>query len=332
MSSFAQWFPAPENRAAWLAVRRVVKDVCSTRRQRDCNPLMLHGPAGTGKSHLTSALIADAIKRKPDLTATVLAASDLRVREQANEELTPLPLLTQARDADVLLVEDMQHMPGPALEAMVQTIDHRLARQRQTIFTANAGPGQLRHLPARLTSRLASGLVVGLVPLSPPTRLNFLHWRSEQRQMSVPAGVLQWLAQNVGGSIRLLDGALTRLEMLARVHGTALNVDTVAEAFTQDADGRRPTVESITQRVGHYFQVEPRQLRTRDRSRNVLWPRQVGMYLARSLTALSLEQIGAYFGGRDHTTVLHACRKVEELLNQNEAASGVVRQLHAELE
>ena len=108
-------------------------------------------------------------------------------------------------------------------------------------------------------------------------------------------------------------------------------MEAVAESFRADADARRATVESIAQRVGRYFRVEPRRLQGRDRSRQALLPRQVGMYLARRLTDLSLEQIGAYFGGRDHSTVLHACRKVEQALADDLALSGAVRQLQADL-
>jgi chromosomal replication initiator protein len=105
----------------------------------------------------------------------------------------------------------------------------------------------------------------------------------------------------------------------------------VADAFRQDAEACRPTVERIAQRVGRYFQVDLRQICSRRRSRQVLLPRQVGMYLARQLTALSLEQIGAYFGGRDHSTVLHACRKVEQALDRDAQLCGAVRTLRADL-
>src|SRR5207247_6729799 len=113
--------------------------------------------------------------------------------------------------------------------------------------------------------------------------------------------------------------------------GRPPELEAVCEALQEDADAHRPTVERIAQRVGRHFRLDPRQLQARDRSRNVLLPRQVGMYLARQLTPLSLQQIGAYFGGRDHSTVLHACRKVEQALTQDVTLSGAVRQLHADL-
>src|SRR5262249_25083501 len=143
--------------------------------------------------------------------------------------------------------------------------------------------------------------------------------------------VLEWLSGHVAGSARQLEGALVRLETLIRLHDGPPDVSALAEHFRTEAEAGRPTVERIAQRVGRYFQVEPTQLQSRRRSRNALVPRQVGMYLARQLTELSLRQIGAYFGGRDHSTVLHACRKVEQALAKDVTLSGAVRQLHADL-
>jgi chromosomal replication initiator protein len=174
-------------------------------------------------------------------------------------------------------------------------------------------------------------LVVGLEPLGPASRLTFLEDRARRWRLDVGADVLTWLAEHVGGSARQLEGAVKRLEALARLHGQAPDLAATAEAFRDDAGAARPSVERIIERVGRYFRVEPGEVCSRRRGRNALLPRQVGMYLARVLTPLSLEQIGAHFGGRDHSTVLHACRKVERALARDSALSGAVRQLHADL-
>jgi chromosomal replication initiator protein len=199
------------------------------------------------------------------------------------------------------------------------------------IFTATAGPGRLGHLSSRLVSRLGSGLVVGLDPLGPSSRLALLQDKAQRRQLAVHPDVLAWLATHLSGGGRALEGALAKLETLVRLRSQPLDVATVAEHFHEQADAARPTVERIARRVGDCFHVEPGQLRSRGRYRNVLLPRQVGMYLARQLTDLSLDQIGAYFGGRDHSTVLHACRKVEHALGRDAMLSGAVRQLQADL-
>jgi chromosomal replication initiator protein len=180
-----------------------------------------------------------------------------------------------------------------------------------------------------LTSRLASGLVVGLEPLSLASRLLLLQAFTARQGLNVAEPALGWLAEHVTGSVRQLEGAVVRLETLARLQPAPLDVPTLAEQF--DADIQRPTVERIVARVGHYFDVEPRKLQGPGRSPTAVLPRQISMYLTHKLTKLSLRQIGDYFGGRDHTTVLHACRKVEEALESDLHVSGAVRQLHADL-
>ena len=215
-------------------------------------------------------------------------------------------------------------------------IDHLQARQRPVVVTANAGPQRLTHrgrrFPARLTNRLAGGLVVGLQPLGPTSRLTLLQDLAQRHQLAVPTQVLRWLADHLTGG-RQLEGAIARLQTLVKVQRQPLDVAAVAAQFreqTQPGEGDM-TVRRIAERVGGYFEVEPDQLQSRRRFRNVLLPRQIGMYLARQLTHLSLDEIGEYFGGRDHSTVLHACRKVEQALERDARLSGAVRQIHADL-
>jgi len=347
MQTFANWIALAENEAARLAVERVADCVCGRGPRRSINPLFLYGPAGAGKSHLVSALLTEVTQRSPDLQVALLAAGDfealLASRErQRPEERSPVAdapgspdgireELKAARQADLLIVEDVQHLPARVEEAFVHIMDRGLARGQQLVFTALAGPAQLDHLPARVTSRLGSGLVIGLRPLSPDSRRVFLEDRLNRRGLNVGADVVAWLAEHLPGSARQLEGAVARLEKLARLHGKTLSVEMLAEYFDVEVGANRPTVERIVQRVGRYFQVEPRQLQARSRARGTLLPRQIGMYLARQLTELSLQQIGAYFGGRDHSTVLHACRKVEKALARDARLSGAVRQLHADL-
>jgi chromosomal replication initiator protein len=326
MLTFAGWVSLPENCAAQAAVE-AVSERLGGRHRPGANPLFLHGPAGSGKTHLVSALLAAVNQRAPDLGAALLNAADFAPpRDEGESEA-----VEAGRKADLVVVEDLQHLSERGVEGFVRLFDRCLAREQQVVCTALAGPAQLTHLPARLTSRLASGLVVGTYPLSRISRLAFLRDLASRRQLAVPPDVLAWLAEHVPGSGRQLEGALSRVEGLSRLYGRLPTADEVAEHFQPDAEARRPTVERIAQRVGRYFQVEPRQLQSRARSRNALLPRQVGMYLARQLTELSLQQIGAYFGGRDHSTVLHACRKVEQALSRDVSLSGAVRQLHADL-
>jgi chromosomal replication initiator protein len=344
--TLARFVTTPENRSALAAVQEVVAGLTSPAGSLRCRfasyPLLLHGPAGTGKTHLVSALVAEVTRQRPDLTVAVLSASELgncrlpiadcRLEEDSNpSDQSAIGNRQSAVVEDLVVVEDLQHLPARATEMLVQLIDALQAQQSMMVFTALAGPGHLPNVSARLASRLAAGLVVGLEPLSAPGRLALLQDKAQRCQLAVRADVLAWLAEHLTGGGRQLEGAIARLETLAGVVQRPLDVATVAAHFREQVEAGRPTVEHIAQRVGGYFQVEPRQLQSRRRSRQVLLPRQVGMYLARQLTGLSLEQIGAYFGGRDHSTVLHACRKVEQALSENAVLSGAVRQLHSDL-
>jgi chromosomal replication initiator protein len=235
-----------------------------------------------------------------------------------------------ARTADLLIVEDVQYLADGNADAFGQLVSELYARQVQMIFTSSKGPNELA-LPSRLRSRLVSGLVVALEPLQAPSRLKLLEDKAERRQLAVSREVLSWVAEHLTGAGRQLDGALVKLECLCRTHPRVLNVATVAAHFQDEVHVNRPSMEKIATRVGGYFRVEPQQLQSEKRGHNVLLPRQVSMYLARQLTDLSLGRIGAYFGGRDHSTVLHACRKVASAINRDPVLSGTIRQIQAEL-
>jgi chromosomal replication initiator protein len=326
---YARFIPLPENRSALLAVQQVAACVCARRGKLGFNPLFLHGPSGSGKTHLVSFLIHEITRRSPRAVIAVLPAGEIpgAVDESAAGNGDALH---NARQSDLVLVEDLQLLATRVERILGQLLDELLARQVQIVFTAVTGPKGLK-LPMHLTSRLASGLVVGLEPLQTASRLVFLEEKAKQAQFAVRRDILAWLADRLTGGCRQLEGAMTRLQTLARMCRDCLDVPAIERHFQEEISAARPTVERIVQRVGGHYNVEPRQLRSDRRSRNIVLPRQVGMYLARQLTGLSLEQIGAYFGGRDHSTVLHACRKVEEAIESDAVLSGTIHELQADL-
>lgn len=317
----ATWSPSqfvllPENRSAVLALRRLGRRLGP---HRSAFVLLLHGPPGTGKSHLADDLLEWAA---PRVAVVRRDAADWAVGDEAD--------LGEARGCDLLIVEDLQHLPARAAGAFAALLDHRAARGLTTLLTASRGPAELENLSARLASRLSGGLIVGLRPLGLASRRRFLKQRAAARHVALRPDVLDWLARQTPGSGRQLLAALEQVRALAATLPAPPEVAAVRAYLEGQLAGRRLTVEGITERVGFAFRVEPKLIRGRDRQPGILWPRQVSMYLARAMTPMSLAQIGSYFG-RDHTTVRHACQKVADVMAADIEAAGRVRELEAEL-
>jgi chromosomal replication initiator protein len=265
----------------------------------------------------------------------MLSGNDFPLPWDKNETARAAERFDEASGCDLLVIEDLQHLPDRATETLIQLLDERSHHGLTTVVTASTGPAQLAHrgnpLPIRLTNRLASGLVVAMQPLQVASRRQFLRTLARRRGLDVTDEVLNWLAESLAGAGRQLEGALHQIEALAALDGKMLTLDTVREQFQVQAEAGKPTVEHIVRRVSEYYRVEPRQLKSARRLRRLMLPRQISMYLARQLTPLSLQQIGACFGGRDHSTVLYAYRKVEEAIQSDMALSSAVQQIHAEL-
>ena len=330
LPALAGFVPLPENRSALAAFQELGRCLLANQSDQAVNPLYLHGPAGVGKSCLVAALVEEVA---PGVNARVLSANAFPLPWDQDEASAAQERYDEARRCDLLAIEDLQHLPARMTEAVVQLLDERLQRRLPTICTAAAGPALLAHrgslLPTRLTSRFAAGLVVALPPPPAASRRLLLQELARRRGLDLAHPVLDWLADTLTGGGRQLEGALNEIAALQKLG--PLTLDELQTHFQVQADAGRPTVERIVHRVSAYFRVEPRQLQSARRHRSLLMPRHVSMYLARRLTRLSLEQIGAYFGGRDHSTVLHACRKVENAIKSDATLSGAVGAIHAEL-
>jgi len=315
-SALARFLVTPEARSALTAAQDLLVGVDLAIDPRP-NPLFIHGPSGSGKTHLMTALAEE-------LTSCGLHVCLMSANDFAAE---------RAHKADVLIVEDLHHLPTRHVEPLIRLIDDRL--QYPLIFTALSGPGRLTRrgtpLPARLTDRLGSGLVVAIEPMRKPSRRRLLEAFAEEAKMRVAPAILDWLAEHLTAGGRQLEGAIRQLKTLQRLQAKPLRLDDVRAHFRAEIEAQAPTVKRIAEHVSGYYAVKPKLLLSARRSHDVLLPRQVSMYLARQLTDLSLVQIGRFFGGRDHKTVQHACRKVEAAMKDDMALSGAVRRMHAEL-
>lgn len=317
-SSLVRFLATPENRSALAAVQDVLLNL--TQGDPEDLPLLyLHGPSGCGKSYLVSAL------------ARELAQAGRRVCLLSANDFADSSNIPDARHADLLVVEDLQHLPTRFIPALIALIDER----RPMIVTALQGPIALKSrgilMPYRLRNRLASGLVVGIEPMQAASRRRLLTALAEQAKVSVDAEITDWLALQLTGGGRQLEGAIRQLKTLQRLQKKPLKLADIRAHFHEQVEAKTPTVKRIADHVSGYFQVDSKHLQSARRSRDVLLPRQVSMYLARQLTTLSLQNIGKFFGGRDHKTVQHACKKVEAVMKTDAVLSGAVRQIHAEL-
>ena len=309
--TFEQFVVGPSNRLAHAACRAVCGQPGSL-----YNPLFIHGSSGLGKTHLLQATCGELRSRHSE-SEVLYVSCEAFVNDfvQALERGQLARFREQARCAEALIIDDVQFLAGreSTQEELFHTFNALYQAGRQLVLSADSPPSQIPTLEERLVSRFNWGLVAHIDLPSRETRQAILHKKARLRGYDVPEEVLDFVAARVDANVRLLEGALTKLISEARIAGTAVTVET-AERVLNEFSGqpvRALQISDILDAVSKHFAIRLPDLLGRKRSRSISYPRQVAMYLARKLTPLSLQEIGAHFGGRDHSTVLHAERVID---------------------
>ncbi|WP_299082210.1 chromosomal replication initiator protein DnaA [uncultured Ruegeria sp.] len=316
--TFDSFVVGKPNELAHAAARRVSEGGPVT-----FNPLVLYGGVGLGKTHLMHAIAWELKTKHPELNVLYLSAEQFMYRfVQALRERRMMDFKHLFRSVDVLMVDDVQFIAGKdsTQEEFFHTFNALVDQNKQIIISADRAPGEIKDLEDRVKSRLQCGLVVDLHPTDYELRLGILQnkvqqYRSTYPDLTITDGVLEFLAHRISTNVRVLEGALTRLFAFASLVGREIDMELTQDCLADvlRASERKISVEEIQRKVSDYYNIRLSDIIGPKRLRSYARPRQVAMYLCKQLTSRSLPEIGRRFGGRDHTTVMHGVRRIEEL-------------------
>jgi chromosomal replication initiator protein len=322
--SFENFVVGKPNELAHAAARRVAEACVAPAHSVPFNPLFLYGGVGLGKTHLMHAIAWHVRKSAPGRKVIYLSAEKFMYQFiRALRFKSTMDFKDQFRSVDLLMIDDVQFISGKdsTQEEFLHTINALVDQNRQIVISADKSPSDLEGLEERMRSRLGWGLVADIHPTTYELRLGILESKSEQMGLKLPQKVMEFLAHKITSNVRELEGALNRLGAHAQLVRRDLTLEAAQELLRDllRANERRVTIDEIQRRVAEHFNIKLVEMTSSRRARVVARPRQVAMYLAKQLTQRSLPEIGRKFGGRDHTTVMHAVRKIEELTRSDRA-------------
>lgn len=311
--TFQSFVEGKSNQLALAAAKQVAENP-----GEGYNPLFIYGGVGLGKTHLMQA-VGNQLKLKNPNARVLYLHSERFVADMVKAlQLNAINDFKRFyRSADALLIDDIQFFANKdrSQEEFFHTFNSLLESRQQMIMSCDRYPKEIDGLEERLKSRFGWGLTVSVEPPELETRVAILMNKAQQAKMDLPTDAAFFIAQRIRSNVRELEGALKRVQASAHFTGEPVTLDLIKESLKDllAMQDRLVTVENIQRTVAEYYQIKLSDLMSKKRTRSLARPRQVAMALSKSLTNNSLPEIGSAFGGRDHTTVLHACRKIKEL-------------------
>ena len=301
------------------------------------NPLFVHGSTGLGKTHLMHAIGNAILRANPHAKVAYLTTEKFTNEYvQALKDNAVTAFRRRYRNVDVLLLDDVQFLSGKEgiQEEFFHTFNELHNARRQIVLTSDRRVSEIKDLEARLVSRFEWGLPADIQSPDYETRLAILRSKTAQSKTDLAPEILEYIARNISKNIRALEGALLKVTATAFLLKTPIDLETVKrllEPIIIDEGKNQLTIDTIQKRVTEHFQLRPGDMTSKRRPQNIAFPRQIAMYLSRQLTKHSLEEIGQAFGGRDHGTVIHAVKTVENITEQDPSAKSSVEYLRAQL-
>ena len=301
------------------------------------NPLFLYGETGLGKTHLMHAVAHQALNRNPSCRITYVSCEKFTNEFiRAIQENTLTKFRSRYRSVDYLLIDDIQFLAGKERiqEEFFHTFNDIYDSQRQIFLTSDRPAGEIDKIESRLLSRFQWGLVTDIQAPDLETRVAILTRKADTMGISVEPEIIEFLAKNISRNVRRMEGALTRVAGYVGLTRKKADLDTVQRLLRdilREENLSRITMETIQKKVVDYYHLRMADMLSRRRPANIAFPRQVAMYLSRILTEHSLQEIGNAFGGRDHGTVIHACKTVENMMDQDTSIKHAVEFLNEQL-
>jgi chromosomal replication initiator protein len=301
------------------------------------NPLFIHGNSGLGKTHLMQAIGQQLLAENPEARVVYLTCEKF-----TNEFIDAIRkgdierFRKRYRSVDVMLIDDVQFLVGKerSQEEFFHTFNTLLDGRHQVVLTSDRPACEIKNLEPRLVSRFECGLTVELQPPAVETRIAILRRKMDEWHVTIDDAIIRYLAERIRSNVRRLEGALMRVATFASLAGESLTIERVEHLLRdilREEATRQVTVDAIQRVVAEHFDVRLADMTSRRRPANIAFPRQVAMYLSRSMTKGSLVEIGEAFGGRDHGTVIHACRKVAQRIQSEAGLKEVVGMLESSL-